>query len=160
MSWTFPKKSAVMLTLSLKNYAEKIHRTDSDTSAMVSQILLNTSKHPTSPSDLRTCHISTKKRWQNFAWQKTCSHTSAKNEIEKFFNFGVANRIATFSTLQSCIQGKKNTEEWTTDIVCQIIIFLLFFVNYLLITNNNNGLSISKACTSESKKRNFIHESK
>ena len=140
MSWTFPKKSAVMLTLSLKNYAEKIHRTDSDTSAMVSQILLNTSKHPTSPSDLRTCHT-----------KKTLALATRVREIKlkSFLTLGWRIESQLFQHCSPAFKEKKNTEAWTTDIVCQIIIFLLFFVNYLSTTNNNYGLSISKACTSE-----------
>ena len=50
-----------------------------------------------------------------------------KIKIQSCFPFAIANRITTFSTLRSCNKEKKNTEAWTTHIVCQVIRFLLCF---------------------------------
>ena len=73
-----------------------------------------------------------------------------KMKIQSCFPFAMATRIKTFSTLRSCNQETNNTEAWTTHIVCQVIRFIPpVFLNYLSITNNNNGLTVSKAFTSK-----------
>ena len=48
-----------------------------------------------------------------------------KIKIQSCFPFVIANRITTFSALRSCNQETKNTEAWTTHIVCQVIRFIL-----------------------------------
>ena len=49
---------------------------------------------------------------------QTCSHTNArKSKIKVVFPLGLANKIATFSMLQSCIQKNKN---WRDDLRCDI----------------------------------------
>ena len=71
-----------------------------------------------------------------------------KIKIESCFPFAIASRITTFSMLRSCNQEKQHR---SMDKIYCLPSYQIppVFLNYLSITNNNNGVSMSKALTSE-----------
>ena len=64
-----------------------------------------------------------------------------KIKIESCFPFVIANRITTFSTLRPCNQEKQHRSMDKTYCLPSYQIPPVF-LNYLSITNNNNGLSM------------------
>ena len=97
---------------------------------------------------LRVLHTSTKKRQQNIAWQKTCSHTSVKNENSMFPLRDIEQNQNLFNAAVLQSTKKKNQSMDNTYCLPSYQIPTVF-LNYLSITNNNNGLSMSKAFTSK-----------